>query len=132
VTDRTGLFCAGHSEAFDLSATCDQNWWHTPKLPALGKWRQKDQKVKVILGYIKSSRPPRAKCDPVSGKGRTLHEVVFDLEGAQQTAGWRQRDQWGGDSSDSNLGWKAARISNPTLAGTVATICDSSAAVRVG
>lgn len=38
----------------------------------------------------------------------------------------------GRSSSDSNLDWKAARSSNPTLAGTVVTICDSSAAVRVG
>ena len=26
-------------------------WWWVPVLPALGRWRQEDQKLKVIVGY---------------------------------------------------------------------------------
>lgn len=32
-----------------------QVWWRTPEIPALGKWRQKNGKSQVSLGYIITS-----------------------------------------------------------------------------
>lgn len=32
-------------------------WWHTPDIPALGRWRQGDWEYKASLSYIVSLRP---------------------------------------------------------------------------
>lgn len=38
-----------------------QVWWRTPEIPALGKWRQKNGKSQVSLGYIITSSPKKKK-----------------------------------------------------------------------
>jgi hypothetical protein len=37
-----------------LSTTLNWPWWLMPMIPAFGKWSQKDEKFKAILGYIDS------------------------------------------------------------------------------
>lgn len=34
-----------------------QAWRHIPVVPALGRWRQEDEKFKIIFSYIASLRP---------------------------------------------------------------------------
>lgn len=42
--------------------------WHPPVISALGRWRQEDQQLRVILSYIASTRPAWAALDPVLGR----------------------------------------------------------------
>lgn len=32
-------------------------WWYTPIILPITRWRQEDQKVKVIFSYMVSSKP---------------------------------------------------------------------------
>jgi hypothetical protein len=41
-----------------------------PIILGFGKWKQEDQELIIILGYIVSSRPAWASWDPVSKKGK--------------------------------------------------------------
>lgn len=44
-----------------------QVWWHSPEIPAPRTWSQEDKKLKVILGYVTSSRSSWA-CKTLSQK----------------------------------------------------------------
>lgn len=44
-----------------------QVWWHSPGIPARRTWSQEDRKLKVILGYVTSSRSSWA-CETLSQK----------------------------------------------------------------
>ena len=53
--------CALHQDTHVCQA-----WWHTPVIPVLGRWKQKDWEFKAILGYIVSMRPAWDLWKPVS------------------------------------------------------------------
>jgi hypothetical protein len=39
-----------------VPSTAQRAWWHTPGIPALQRWRQKDYKFKAILNYTTKLR----------------------------------------------------------------------------
>jgi hypothetical protein len=49
--------CQVHRSFASLKNNKRQGRWWMPGIPTLGRWRHKDQELKVILAYITSSRP---------------------------------------------------------------------------
>lgn len=55
-----------------------------PVIPALGRWRQKDQKFKIIPTYTVNFRPARDKWNLVSNNIKTPQYQAF-----QKTGEWK-------------------------------------------
>lgn len=54
----------GQEKPMSHSDSNEENKSYVPVISATGKWRQEDQKYKVILGYTASSKPVWATGDP--------------------------------------------------------------------
>ena len=84
----------------------------------LGRWKQEDQKFKVILGYALNLRPASTIWDPISNRSPIcLGSVVFPLNLGNVIAhpGHRFPDLWDGEE-------KTKTETSPPLSVLVAAI----------